>query len=247
MSDAADYLFELCQAVRPVTTHPMPGEACEAAQLLYAACVDFCMKADIPCSAIRVCLFSWGVAPGLFTEPASTLSFDGVAWRASLTERTKDHSVYMATGYGELQFDSEPDALIRSTKKQDHHAVRVITWMRGKEPLRYDPWAVEKLPEGAAVPLVPYCGWRERLSLSLQEGGSRAPVSIHNAAHPIVILYPGQTVQFNWDSGVCSAFSVSLPARGSSLLQVAETYANRETFHRLVHLDGHKQKPKRPR
>ena len=131
-----------------IDLHRMPPEGRKAAHEIYAACVNFCQRADLPYSAIRVSIFAWGdPAPkkqhkGL----ATTLHFRQGTWWAALEPRTQVTSPY-ASGFGELWLDHRPAKMLRASKRrgQDQYLVRVATWLggqgigEGKLGL-FDPW-----------------------------------------------------------------------------------------------------------
>jgi hypothetical protein len=172
-------ICRLAQATYASVFHPMPPEACNMAQRLYAVCVDFCQKADLPLSSIRVTLYAWGGLPHKpakrRTEHATELHFDGRGWSAQVVPHQRRLNP-IASGWGDLYLETRPAKLFRTTKTRNEevYRIRVVTWRAAELPYEeesfgvFDPW-LQPLTSPTQRPLV---------RLTDEEGGTRDLIRI---------------------------------------------------------------------
>ncbi len=183
-------LEELCHQVefgpeKPADLHWMPKNGCAAAHEMYAACVNFCAKADLPVSSIRISIGAWGAAPRrkrhrfpIVLEPTTVVSFDGKEWQAKIVDRFFDKT-QQAWGIGELCLDERPAKMLypRKTRGVDAWTVRVAFWQdrnmnEGSPALLevWNPWATLPKPEGQRVKLFAPDRRRVSCAVTVEEG-----------------------------------------------------------------------------
>jgi len=196
-----DICFQAEAAVIPALDTEMSKGGCEGAHKIYAACVDFCQKADLPYSSIRVLVNAWGTAPrrrrrSHVLVPATELSFDGQRWQAKIANHIEDATPF-PWGSGTLSLDSRPAKMLRAVKTPGANVwtVRVVHWQdvdpsgRHSDMIVFDPW--EKLRS------------RSDLRVLLTDSPNRLSLSVYfrtnetTVATDVVELYGGADDQRN--------------------------------------------------
>jgi len=190
MISAPQELMDLCLAVEladkgePLEKHPMTPAVAALAPSLYAEAVNFCAKADLPTTAIRVEMASHGSVRKLWktiANDATALRWDGREWVATREIRNGSRGFY---GKCWLELDSRPAKmfLAKKRRKQEVYVVEIdslweVEGEAASEPIHisFNPWAKRETPPqtaGTAAATI-ILSTMERLGLLGQEGLSR--------------------------------------------------------------------------
>jgi len=235
----------------------MPSSGMQAAPKLYAACVDFCQKAELPFSSIRVSVFAWGdrAHHKNRTGLSTALRFVKGTWWAELVPRTSGANVNYATGVGELWLDSRPDKKLRAVKRKNEeiYRVQVATWRGQRDGVpgdaretfgTFDPWADEVANQsGKRVVISPVNPARTAITITRLVEMSEVlagPVELYldeGSTGWFAKISEGDVLSINRFDFI-GTISAQLTGRGEATLSVVENSARNGEERRSVRVFG---------